>query len=61
MTEKFNIETATKAECIAKAERMLGLGIKAEEEYKRLTVEGEKDSPEMATKMRQVEFALKVA
>ena len=58
MTEqsKFNLATATKVECLAKAERMLGLGIKAE-----VAAKGMEDGPEKDTKMRQVEFALKNA
>lgn len=53
---KFNIDTATKAECLAKAERMLNLGIKAETAAKEMEDGSDKD-----TKMRQVEFALKNA
>ena len=30
METKFSLETATKADCLTKAKRMLGLGIKAE-------------------------------
>lgn len=54
--EKFNLATATKAECLEKAERMLGLGIKAETAAK-----GMEDGSDKDTKMRQVEFALKNA
>ena len=54
--EKFDLATATKAECLVKAERMLNLGIKAETAAKEM-----EDGPEKDTKMRQVEFALKNA
>lgn len=56
METKFSLETATKADCLAKAERMLNLGIKAETDAKALPDGIDKD-----VKMRQVEFALKNA
>lgn len=54
--QKFDIDTATKAECLAKADRMLSLGIRAETTAKEMDPGDDKD-----TKMRQVEFALKNA
>ena len=53
---KFNLATATKEECLAKANRMLNLGIKAETAAKDM-----EEGPDRDTKMRQVEFALKNA
>ena len=52
-SEKFDIKTATKAECLTKAERMLNLGIKAEDAAKDMSDGTDKD-----VKLRQVEFAL---
>lgn len=51
--QKFEIATASKVECLTKAERMLNLALKAEAEGKALPDGRDKD-----TKFRQVEFAL---
>lgn len=56
MEKTFNILTATKAECLEKAERMLNLGIKSETAAKSLPDGADKDA-----KTRGVEFALKSA
>ncbi len=56
MPEKFDIKTATKVECLAKAEKMLNLGIKSEDMAKEMI-----DSPDKDTKLRQVDFALNLA
>ncbi len=56
MPEKFDIKTATKAECLTKADKMLNLGIKSEDMAKEMI-----DSPDKDTKMRQVDFALNLA
>ncbi len=55
-SEKFDIKTATKAECLTKAERMLNLGIKSEDAAKEMIDGTDKD-----TKLRQVDFALNLA
>ncbi|MBW8036590.1 MAG: hypothetical protein FVQ79_13440 [Planctomycetes bacterium] len=56
MPEKFNIKTASKVECLAKANKMLNLGIKSEATAKEMIDGQDKD-----TKMRQVDFALNLA
>ena len=53
MPEKFDIKTASKVECLTKAERMLNLGIKAEAVAKEM-----EDGQDKDVKLRQVEFAL---
>jgi len=56
MPEKFDIKTASKVECLAKADKMLNLGIKSEATAKEMIDGQDKD-----TKLRQVDFALNLA
>ena len=56
MPEKFDLKTATKAECLTKAEKMLNLGIKSEDMAEEMI-----DSRDKDTKLRQVDFALNLA
>ncbi len=56
MPEKFDINTATRGECLEKADKMLELGIRAEAAGRELPPGSDRD-----TKMRSVELALKLA
>ena len=56
MPEKFNIATASKAECLEKANKLLDLGVKAEEFALKMVEGSDRD-----IKTRQVEFALRNA